>query len=85
MEEQNSGTAVSTERNYNKEFCDALLNHPKVKDGEELRLFALLFIAESIVDEELWLVEEALLEVAKELPEDEKKHLKQLLEDSKKK
>jgi hypothetical protein len=37
------------------------------------------------VDEELWLVEEALLEVAKELPEDEKKHLKQLLEDSKKK
>ncbi len=76
---------MSTERNYNKEFCDALLNHPKVKEGEELRLFALLFIAESIVDEELWRIEEALLEVAKELPEDEKKHLKQLLEDSKKK
>jgi hypothetical protein len=49
MEEQNSGPTVSTERNYNKEFCDALLNHPKVKEGEELRYFDLLVVAESIL------------------------------------
>jgi hypothetical protein len=48
METQNSGTSMSTERSYNLEFCKGLLNHPRVKEGEELRLFDLLVVAERI-------------------------------------
>ncbi len=76
---------MSTERNYNKEFRDVLLNHPRVKGGEKLHLFALLFIAKSVVGEELWRIEGALLEAAKGLAEDEWENLNQLMEDSKKK
>jgi hypothetical protein len=58
MGNQNSGTSMSTERNYNKEFRDVLL--PRVKGGEKLHLFALLFIAKSVVGEELWRIEKAI-------------------------
>jgi len=81
---------MSTERNYNLEFCKGLLNHPRVKEGEELRLFDLLVVAERIVGEEAYLVEEAMLETVeayevRELSEEEQEHLKQLLENSKEK
>ncbi len=81
---------MSTERNYNLEFCEGLLKHPKLKEGKELRYFDLLVVAESIVGEELWRIEEAMLEVVeayevRQLSEDEWENLNQLMEDSKKK
>ncbi len=90
MENQNSMASMSTERNYNLEFCEGLLKHPKLKEGKELRYFDLLVVAESIVGEELWRIEEAMLEIVeayevRQLSEDEWKNLNQLMEDSKKK
>jgi pyruvate formate-lyase activating enzyme-like uncharacterized protein len=47
-------------RNYNLEFCEALLKHPGVENPQ---LFDLLSVAEELIGEKIWLVEEAIWEV----------------------
>jgi formate dehydrogenase maturation protein FdhE len=84
-----SDTAMSTEsteRNYNLEFCEALLKHPRV---EHPQLFDLLSVAEELIGEKIWLVEEAIWEVVNipevQVSEEEREHLKKLIADLKEK
>ncbi len=73
-------------RNYNLEFCEALLKHPRV---EHPQLFDLLSVAEELIGDKIWLVEEAIWEVVN-IPEvqvsyEEREHLKKLIADLKEK
>jgi hypothetical protein len=67
-------------RNYNLEFCEALLKHPRVENPQ---LFDLLSVAEELIGEKILLVEEAIWEVVNipevQVSDEEWEHLKKLI------
>jgi hypothetical protein len=80
IETQRAETAKFTERDYNQEFREALIKHPRI---EKPPLFALLSIAEKLIGLKVWLVENAIWEAVKDLgaqvSDEEKEYFPQLV------